>query len=104
MVEENRLARKLCVPWFWRLDRRGPRTMGIYEKECKYDISIMLRLILIKCTFIGSLAQRRARAQRCSEEKEIVAKEMEWVVRTSDMKKFGREGLKKMEEDEKAGS
>jgi len=51
MVEENRVGQRNSVlPWFWRLDRRVTKNYGDYEKECKYGIRIMLRLILIKCS------------------------------------------------------
>jgi len=84
IVEENRVGQRNSVlPWFWRLDRKTKGYCGDYEKECKCSNSEVLRPELIRrLVYRVNWLRARARAQRWNEEKEIVTKEMEWVVGT----------------------
>ena len=85
IVEENRVGQRSSVlPWFWRLDRKIKGYCGEYEKECKYSKGGMISLVRLGLTrkpvYRVNWLRARARARRRSEEKEIVVKEMEWVI------------------------
>ena len=84
VVEENRVGQKSSIlPWFWRLDRKAKEHCGDYEKECKYRNSRGLSNQHSQNTvYRVNWLRARARAQRWSEERDIITKEMEWVIGT----------------------
>ena len=83
IAEENRVGQRSNVlPWFWRLDGKVKENCGSYEKECKYcNIESLMRYSQNTVYRVNWL-RARARAKRWCEEKDIVMKEMGWVIGT----------------------
>jgi hypothetical protein len=100
IVEENRVGQRSSVlPWFWRLDRKAKGYCGSYEKECKCSKVPRLQDFYLQDTvYRVNWLRARARAQRWNEEKEIVVKEMECVIRTfKHMEELWERRAEKME-------